>query len=1095
MATLTGKKINTTYDGLLKTEDNQPISTTKKKVTDGYGNETGLSVDSLGNVDVSDDLNVLGNAVVTGSTTANSFIKTGGTSSQFLKADGSLDSNTYITSEADTLDSVTDRGNSTTNSITVNGLTATSATVDSLEIQFGLRDQTNSLGTSGQILTSTGTATDWKSTSELGLIDGSGTANRLPKFTDADTIGNSTITDTGTKIGVNNANPTYSLDVYRNEATNILRLQNNTFSSWFGSDATGFSIETNLFKPITFKPSGVTAMTLDSSGNVTLNNNLSVSGSFSDSNSSTGTSGQVLSSTGTGTDWVNLNEISGVDGSGTANYVPKWTDGDTIGNSVIYDDGTNIGIGNNNIQDFSGKVLAIHAETGSAARIKLTTATSGVTSADGGGITYDTNNALTIINRESDGIITFNPSGGVERMRLHSTGDISFRDTATNEAFYWDASAASLGIGTTSPSGKLNITDTSSDFVALKIDNANTSDLGTETSEIRFTHYRSYAAGQNDAGSIIVGKEEAWDAIGDRKSFMSFSTRNGSAGVVEAMRIDSSGNVGIANSNPSSNAIGDGGKNLVVGNALTSSHSSAISIISGESGYSYLLFGDGDGASGYRGQVRFSNSDESLQFVAAGSERMRIDSSGNVGIGTSSPNSKLEIADSTGGVSIDLNNTGTGGESFLLISTNDSASIGGGKFSIFNGISHRFVIDSSGNVGIGTSSPARELEITGTGNVYARITAQTSADWTALELVNTGGGWSMRNNDQNNDALEFVSDTVNALTIQKTGNVGINTTDPNTNLEIGAGANIAPKLRLTLYDSGSSINDGQEYGGIQWKGNDAQGDGVRADIRVFGGGSSGESYMTFGTMPAGTSASTNAQERMRIDSSGDIKFTSTQGTTLQFERVDSTTVGGDVLGKLDFKSTDSSDSNVNASIKVVKDDVAVGTVPMAITFETGVEGVKSERMRILSSGGLTFNGDTSTSNALDDYEEGTWTPAISFGGGTTGITYARQGGTYTKIGRQVTVFGDIILSNKGTSVGDARITGLPFTILSSTSAIPVAGIRYNSVTFANQFQGYGNASQTYINLEEITEAGVSTTLTNSNFVNTSQIIVSMTYFV
>ena len=161
MATLTGQKINTTYDGLLKTEDNQPISTTKKKVTDGYGNETGLSVDSLGNVDVSDDLSVLGNASVAGSTTSNSFIKTGGTSAQFLKADGSIDGNTYITTSTDTLDSVTDRGNSTTNSITVNGINATNAIVDTLEIQFGLLDQTNSLGTNGQVLSSTGTGTDW----------------------------------------------------------------------------------------------------------------------------------------------------------------------------------------------------------------------------------------------------------------------------------------------------------------------------------------------------------------------------------------------------------------------------------------------------------------------------------------------------------------------------------------------------------------------------------------------------------------------------------------------------------------------------------------------------------------------------------------------------------------------------------------------------------------------------------------------------------------------------------------------------------------------------------------------------------------------
>jgi hypothetical protein len=119
MATLTGSKINITYDGLLKTEDNQPISPNKKKVTDGYGNETGLSVDSLGNVDVSNDLNVLSNSSVLGSTTANSFIKSGGTSSQFLKADGSLDSNTYITSSTETLDSVTDRGNTTINAISV----------------------------------------------------------------------------------------------------------------------------------------------------------------------------------------------------------------------------------------------------------------------------------------------------------------------------------------------------------------------------------------------------------------------------------------------------------------------------------------------------------------------------------------------------------------------------------------------------------------------------------------------------------------------------------------------------------------------------------------------------------------------------------------------------------------------------------------------------------------------------------------------------------------------------------------------------------------------------------------------------------------
>jgi hypothetical protein len=74
--------------------------------------------------------------------------------------------------------------------------------------------------------------------------------------------------------------------------------------------------------------------------------NLRVTGAIYDSNNTAGTSGQVLSSTGSGTDWVSLSEISGVDGTGTANYVAKWSDTDTIANSQIFDNGTNVGINN-----------------------------------------------------------------------------------------------------------------------------------------------------------------------------------------------------------------------------------------------------------------------------------------------------------------------------------------------------------------------------------------------------------------------------------------------------------------------------------------------------------------------------------------------------------------------------------------------------------------------------------------------------------------------------------------------------------------------------------------------------------------------------
>lgn len=64
--------------------------------------------------------------------------------------------------------------------------------------------------------------------------------------------------------------------------------------------------------------------------------------------------------------------------------------------------------------------------------------------------------------------------------------------------------------------------------------------------------------------------------------------------------------------------------------------------------------------------------------------------------------------------------------------------------------------------------------------------------------------------------------------------------------------------------------------------------------------------------------------------------------------------------------------------------------------------------------------------ALQSYAEGTWTPALTFGGGSTGITYGSRNGSYTKIGRQVFIRCYIALSSKGSSTGVAAIEGLPF---------------------------------------------------------------------
>jgi|21_taG_2_1085346.scaffolds.fasta_scaffold76752_1 hypothetical protein len=91
----------------------------------------------------------------------------------------------------------------------------------------------------------------------------------------------------------------------------------------------------------------------------------------------------------------------------------------------------------------------------------------------------------------------------------------------------------------------------------------------------------------------------------------------------------------------------------------------------------------------------------------------------------------------------------------------------------------------------------------------------------------------------------------------------------------------------------------------------------------------------------------------------------------------------------------------------------------------------TERLRIQQAGGISFNGDTAAANALDDYEEGThnsvWTT-----GNSGSITMNRSQMTYTKIGRLVTVIGDVDVDSVSSPVGGCRVT-LPFTITNHSS--------------------------------------------------------------
>lgn len=137
---------------------------------------------------------------------------------------------------------------------------------------------------------------------------------------------------------------------------------------------------------------------------------------------------------------------------------------------------------------------------------------------------------------------------------------------------------------------------------------------------------------------------------------------------------------------------------------------------------------------------------------------------------------------------------------------------------------------------------------------------------------------------------------------------------------------------------------------------------------------------------------------------------------------------------------------------------------------------------------------SSNANTLDDYEEGTWTPAITFGGGSTGITYTTQVGTYVKIGQFVYVQCNVTLSAKGSSTGVADVTGLPFTTLNSANVFNSFPIGYyqNLSSVSYMVCGLINPNATSLRLQTGGTAST-TSLTDANFNNNSQLVFSAMY--
>lgn len=147
------------------------------------------------------------------------------------------------------------------------------------------------------------------------------------------------------------------------------------------------------------------------------------------------------------------------------------------------------------------------------------------------------------------------------------------------------------------------------------------------------------------------------------------------------------------------------------------------------------------------------------------------------------------------------------------------------------------------------------------------------------------------------------------------------------------------------------------------------------------------------------------------------------------------------------------------------------------------------------TGVVLGNGTSAMTTAT--YASGTFTPGLAFGGGTTGITYLTQSGDYLQIGNCVFFKLEIAISSKGSSTGNATITGFPVST-GSNGILNNIAIPYLSSTTLSATNLYGfiemNNSATTTNIYQTTIAGVVTNVTNTNFSNTTQIGITGHYF-